>query len=139
MERISELIDHIYNGKLKHISRFGTVGIANTLIDFFVFTVFYKIIGVNYVFSQAIGYSCGVINSFVFNRKWTFEVKNANNKIFWEFVKFLVSNLISLVITMLAIDYLVKNLQLNVYISKIIVTLIAQVINFLLYKLWVFS
>ena len=84
------------------------IGVVNTLIDFAVFTIFHSLFGVNYTASQALGYSFGVANSFMFNRKWTFEDRNANKKTFHEFLQFIVVNLISLIITMVAINLLVK-------------------------------
>lgn len=132
-------INYIFNGRLRHISRFSVIGVINTLVDFTVFTVFNGFIGVNYTFSQVIGYSCGVINSFIFNKKWTFSDANNNKGIYKELVKFIIVNSVSLMVTLVSMKILVKDLKVNVYISKIIVTFIAQAINFLSYKLLVFN
>lgn len=133
------VVNYIFYGRAKHLSRFSMVGVANTLIDFLVFTAFHSLIGVNYVVSQALGYSFGVTNSFIFNKKWTFQDKNANKKTFYELLQFIVVNVTSLAFTLVFMGLLVKNFGMNVYISKIIVTIIAQIINFLAYKLWVFN
>jgi len=128
----------ILNGKLKHLTRFSLVGVANTLIDFLIFTIFNGFIGLNYIGSQIIGYSFGVVNSFVLNKKWTFSTTRSNKKTKNELFQFIIVNLISLIITLITMNFLVKSLNLNVYISKIIVTFVAQISNFLSYKLWVF-
>lgn len=133
------LIDYIFNGKLKHISRFSVVGAMNTFIDFAMFTVFNGLLGVNYSLSQVIGYSCGVANSFIFNKKWTFDHKSNRRKNYKELTRFVLVNLLSLAVALVSINLLVKTLKVNVYISKIIVTCIAQIINFLCYKLLVFN
>jgi Predicted membrane protein len=139
MKLVVRLNGYIFNGKLKHLSRFSIIGVINTLIDFTVFTIFNSLFGVSYILSQGLGYSLGVANSFLLNKKWTFEDRKANKKSFYEFLQFIVVNLISLIITMMAMNLLVKNCNLNVYISKIMVTIIAQITNFLGYKLWVFN
>lgn len=139
MKLVDRATESIFNGKLKYLSRFSMIGIANTLIDFVVFTIVHVLYGVNYTSSQALGYGFGVANSFIFNRKWTFEDRNVDKKVFHELLQFIVVNLISLLITMITINLLIENLNLNVYISKIIVTVIAQITNFLAYKLWVFK
>ena len=72
------------------------------------------------------------------NKKWTFSRTNSNKKTSQELFQFIVVNLISLIITLITMNFLVKNLGLNVYMSKIIVTFVAQITNFLSYKLWVF-
>ncbi|MBD7912158.1 MULTISPECIES: GtrA family protein [Clostridium] len=132
-------IKHLFHGKLKHVSKFSLVGITNTLIDFLVFIVSNELLGVNYILSQVLGYSFGVINSFILNKKWTFDDQRSSKKTVHELVQFTVVNLVSLIITMVAMKLLVTNLNLNLYISKVLVTCIAQVTNFCGYKLWVFS
>ncbi|MBZ9607817.1 GtrA family protein [Clostridium estertheticum] len=139
MKTLNNFINYILNGKLKHISRFSLVGIANTLIDFLIFTLFHGLIGLNYIASQIIGYSFGVANSFVLNKKWTFSTNNSNKKTSHELFQFIVVNLISLIITLITMNFLVKRLSINIYISKIIVTFVAQITNFLFYRLWVFN
>ncbi|HEY8889734.1 MAG TPA: GtrA family protein [Clostridium sp.] len=138
MKPFLNLTNVILNGKLKHLTRFSLVGIANTLIDFLIFTLFNGFIGLNYIGSQIIGYSFGVVNSFVLNKKWTFSTTKSNKKTKNELFQFIVVNLISLLITLITMNFLIKSLNINVYISKIIVTFVAQISNFLSYKLWVF-
>ncbi|GIM29250.1 cell wall teichoic acid glycosylation protein GtcA [Clostridium polyendosporum] len=139
MKSIANAVNYFLYGKLKHISRFSVVGMANTFVDFLMFTIFHGLVGLSYITSQVIGYSFGIANSFILNRKWTFEDKNSNKKTFHELVQFIVVNLISLSITIISINFLVKGLNLNVYVSKVIATIISQITNFLAYKFWVFS
>ena len=133
------IFNRIFNGKLKYISRFSATGILNTLVDFCVFTICESLFGIYYTLSQIIGYSFGIINSFIFNKKWTFGSKISNKKVYYELIQFIVVNICSLTITVVCMRFLVNNFSINIYISKVIVTLIAQVVNFLLYKLWVFN
>ena len=139
MKSVVKVNKYIFNGKFKHISRFSIVGIANTFIDFLIFTIFNELVGVEYMASQVLGYSFGVANSFIFNKKWTFQDRKANKKILYELLQFMIINLISLIITVIVMNLLVKSFNINVYVAKIIVTLIAQITNFLAYKLLVFS
>ncbi|WP_160686528.1 GtrA family protein [Clostridium sp. C2-6-12] len=126
-------------GKLKLLSRFSIIGVLNTLIDLATFTIFHSLFGVNYTISQVAGYSLGVVNSFVFNKNWTFEHRDTNKKTVHEFLQFIIINLISLTITIIFMECLINDFEVNVYIAKIIVTLIAQITNFIGYKLWVFN
>jgi putative flippase GtrA len=139
MQSIVKLIDNLFNGKFKHLSRFSMIGVANTLIDFLVFTISNSVFGINYIASQALGYSCGIANSFVFNKNWTFQDSNSKKKKFHELTQFIVINLITLIITMISIRFIVNSFNMNVYIAKIIITILAQAINFLAYKLWIFN
>ncbi|MDS0525973.1 GtrA family protein [Clostridium sp. SHJSY1] len=139
MKIINRGIDYIFNGKLKQIIRFSFVGVMNTLVDFVMFSLFNGLLGVNYTFSQIIGYSSGVINSYIFNKKWTFSSKNRKQKTNIELIKFVIVNLCSLIITLVVMNMLISNFGVNVYLSKVIVMFIAQVVNFLSYKILVFN
>lgn len=124
---------------IKHFSKFSMVGVLNTIIDFLVFTVFQEVLGAGYILSQVTGYSCGVVNSFILNKKWTFGEMNSSKKQLYEIIQFIAVNLISLCITLIAMSFMVKNININLYVSKIIVTVLAQIINYTLYKFWVFN
>src|SRR5271167_1657481 len=52
--------------------KFGIVGVSNTLITFAVYTLLLKGFGVWYLAASAIGFTCGAINGFLVNRRWTF-------------------------------------------------------------------
>ncbi|NLU07610.1 GtrA family protein [uncultured Clostridium sp.] len=139
MSQLIKTVDFIFNGKLKLLSRFSATGVLNTIIDFLVFTLCQSIIGLYYTVSQVVGYSCGVANSFIFNKKWTFQYDNPDKNIVHEILQFVVVNIVSLIITVIFMKLLVDRFALNVYISKVIVTFAAQMINFLSYKIWVFN
>jgi putative flippase GtrA len=134
-----KVINSIFCGKLKHFSRFSTVGVLNTLIDFIVFSICQSIIGFNNSISQILGYSFGILNSFILNKRWTFEVGRSGKRSLEEFIEFIVVNMISLIISVAAINFLVNNIEINVYLSKTIVILITQMTNFIGYKMWVFN
>lgn len=137
MESINRTVSGIMSGKLKNIIRFSLVGVLNTLVDFLAFTVFYRITGIGGI-SQAAGYCFGVVNSFIFNRRWTFEDKSSNRNTAVEIIKFAAVNAVSLSLTLIVMNSLTKKFNINVYMVKIIVTAIAQVTNYLGYRFWVF-
>lgn len=59
--------------------KFGTVGVANTLLTFVVFTVLVKGFDVWYVLASAIGFVAGASNGFLLNRSWTFKGHNGGS------------------------------------------------------------
>lgn len=124
--------------KYIRLIRFGIVGVINTGVDFGTFTVFSALLNTNPLVSQVIGYSAGVANSFVMNKLWTFESKSSKAGTQVELVKFIVINAASLGISLAGLKVLNGQLGVNVYIAKAIVTVLAQIVNFLGYKLWVF-
>lgn len=119
-----------------HFVKFQCVGVLNFFVDLGVFTLLNTVVGLNAVPSNIISYSCGIINSFFWNRYWTFKVKL---KFFsFDFLKFIFVNLVSLGVNTLAVYILVDLYQLNPTLSKLIATAFSFTVNFAGNKLLVF-
>ncbi|HXA54754.1 MAG TPA: GtrA family protein [Solirubrobacteraceae bacterium] len=52
--------------------KFGIVGVGNTLLSLAVYAVLLKGFDVWYIAASAIGYAVGMVNGFLWNRRWTF-------------------------------------------------------------------
>lgn len=57
---------------MRRAARFAVVGTSNTLVDFAVFNALVLLTGIPAVPSGAISYGVGLLNSFAWNRAWTF-------------------------------------------------------------------
>ena len=117
-------------------AKFAVVGVANTLIDYGVFALLAQVLSVNVYLSQVIGYSCGILNSYVWNRSWTFQ---SESKFFSPaLVRFLVLNL-----TMLALSTGLLALFLKLGLSKLVAkgctVVVTMAIGFVVNRLWVFG
>ncbi len=55
--------------------KYGAVGLLNTGVTLFAIFICKSIIGINPYLSNAIGYTLGIINSFLWNRSWVFHSK----------------------------------------------------------------
>ncbi|MDD4312473.1 MAG: GtrA family protein [Eubacteriales bacterium] len=73
--------------------KFAIVGVLNTLVDFAVFQSLNLTLGWVYA-AQVLGYSAGVINSYLWNSNWTFREQRTRS--FREIALFLVVNFASL-------------------------------------------
>lgn len=125
--------------KYKRLIRFAIVGCINTGVDFLTFTLLHSAFQTDKLICQAAGYSMGVANSFILNKLWTFESHGSKHESSRELLKFIVVNAVSLGVSLLGLQILNGNLKINVYISKAAVTVLAQAVNYLGYKLWVFK
>jgi hypothetical protein len=81
----------------------------------------------------------GIANSFVMNKLWSFESSKPSIGTLNQICRFVGINILSLGVTLYGLHYLNDILNFNIYVSKVFVTLIAQVINYLGYKLLVFA
>jgi len=127
------------NKKYKSIIRFGCVGCLNTMFDFGVFSLLNSFFGLNYVISQIVSYCSGTLNSYLCNKFWTFNDTKTNKKTKKEIFQFIVVNSASLCVSLIGLSILMKDNSLNPFFSKIIAMVLAQVVNFLGYRFWVFG
>lgn len=147
---------------LSEAGRFLVVGISNILVSFVVFYLCFEIWEISNVvmpvvlttikffgattvnpnnlsfdatISTVIGYSAGVINSFLLNSSWTFGVAKRSTD---QFLMFLVLNLMGLTASGALMYLIVDSLHYNYIVAWIFVTGIVVVLNFLGCKYWVF-
>jgi putative flippase GtrA len=125
-----------YKKFIRQFIKFNIVGVSNTLVDFGIFVIL-NIMGVFYIYAQVISYGCGIMNSYILNRYWTFNYKGISHH--FTIFKFLGVNLLSLGIS-LAFLYIFRDYAgINILASKIISTFFSMTINFFGSKFWVFN
>lgn len=119
--------------------QFALVGVLNTAVDFSVFVFLNKIIIIHYIYCQIAGYSAGILNSFLWNKYWTFNKGQKHQKLFSQFGKFMFVNGVSLLSTLIGLAILIDFFNMSVILAKIAILVISQLINFLGYKFLVFK
>ncbi|MEN3185782.1 MAG: GtrA family protein [Atribacterota bacterium] len=117
--------------------KFGLVGIANTLIDFGIFVLLHGYLQVFYALAQVVSYSCGMVNSYLINKFWTFQ--NRKGIQLNEVVKFGVVNLLSLGVSLTLLYFVRGRVNWGVVESKILATSGSLFVNFVGSKFWVFA
>jgi putative flippase GtrA len=143
-----------YKKGIVHFIKFQAVGIVNFLVDYGVLSLLNLVLGWPLVLSNIISYTCGVVNSFFWNRFWTFKMKlkffsvysiRLNNRILHpvflsaDFMKFIFVNLVSLGVNTLAVYILGDLYGLPNIIAKLIATVFSFTVNFAGNKLLVFK
>ncbi|MDD4803004.1 MAG: GtrA family protein [Syntrophomonas sp.] len=128
----------MFNDKKKYAQflRFCTVGLGNTSVDFAAFFIL-SWAGIPYLLAQVLSYSAGVLNSFIFNRKWTFKVTGKTNLA--EIMKFIFINSFSILVSSCMLFILHDINSLNIWLAKIAATGIAITVNYLGSRIWVFA
>ena len=152
----------VSSSNLKQFSKFIVVGFSNFIVSFVVFYYFYNYWKLSAIFygllgqagrnlenivlqagaasldatlANIVGYSAGIINSFTWNKLWTFEAKKKTAK---QFGRFLVLNLFCLLLSSAFLfvftDYLGWAYLPVWFITMGIITLV----NFAVSKYWVF-
>ena len=110
--------------------RFLLVGVLNTIVAYVVYFILLQF-GISFVIAQGVGQVCGVINSYFFNKYFTFK---SNSKSKWEIVRFL---------TVYAFQYLfaigfIYVVPLSYELAGFLILPINPVISFLGHKYFTF-
>lgn len=134
--------------------KFGLVGVLNTLVDFLVFQTLNLLLGWVYA-AQVAGFTCGVVNSYLWNSSWTF--KEERTRTLREMSLFLVVNLVSLGVSLgviwlcrevfgvtneWAAQWMPKAISGFVKgdtVAKLIATFFSIIVNFIGNRLFVFN
>ncbi|MDD4514611.1 GtrA family protein [Massilibacteroides sp.] len=123
-------------GIINQAIKYGLVGVGNTLITAAVIWVMMKIFGVSDVISNIVGYVAGLINSFVWNKQWTFKSSASWSSSALRFgIVFAVCYLLQLGLLL----YLNANLTIDSYYNQLIAMAFYTVINFVMNKFYTFK
>ncbi|NLI90959.1 MAG: GtrA family protein [Peptococcaceae bacterium] len=114
--------------------KFCLVGVMNTGVDFTVFALL-SVWGLPLPATQCLAYSCGIINSFLMNRRWTFNQLGPDIS---QLFRFFLLNLFTLSVTYGLLAVMHDRLGISLFASKSLVTGVGLVINFVGSRLWVF-
>jgi len=128
------LISELHASSSQLLKFLGT-GILNTCISYVVFLLLYRETGLYYLYASAIGYTAGLTNSFLINRRWTFE---SHGKVFPELMKFILVNLFAMSVNLLALKLSVQIVGFRPEIGQVGAFVFSTVANFAGNKFWTF-
>lgn len=126
-------------GWIHQVVKFGMVGVINTGVDLGLYWVLSRLIlssEPQLVIAKAISYTAGVINSYFWNKNFTFRSKDQS---LGAFILFFSINLIAVGINSGMLWVGLNLLHVSELISLILATLITMVWNFLTSKFIVFK
>jgi putative flippase GtrA len=122
---------------LRQFVLFSAVGVLNTLIHYGVFFVLLNGLGIHYLVSSAAGYCCGLINSYLLNRRYTFHMSHRLNAS--EFVKFVIVNIVALSVNLIMMKVFVDVWGIRPEVSQLLAIIGSLAANFIGNKLWTFK
>lgn len=95
-----------------------------------------KVFGCSDIASNVTGYAAGVLNSFIWNRKWTF---GSSDAWLWSAIRFGFSFGICYLLQLSLLIYLNNNLSIDHYYNQVIAMVFYTSINFLMNKYFTFK
>ncbi|QHW35199.1 GtrA family protein [Paenibacillus rhizovicinus] len=115
--------------------KFGAVGLLNTGADLLVFTML-TAAGSNVVTAQIIAYACGMLNSYLLNRSWTFRSNASRSR---EMPRFILLNLVVLACVTWLLELLHSGAGMSLLTSKLAATGAGMLVNYAGSRFWVFG
>ena len=128
------IINHLSKNSKKFV-KFMIVGLSNTVITFFVYAITIKLIKLHYLLASTLGYVFGLINSYIWNLRWTFK-SNHSNRIL---IKFILVNFVALSVNLISMRVMVEKIEMNEFIAQIIAIGISLIVNFGGNNFWTFK
>jgi putative flippase GtrA len=119
-------------------TKFVLVGLLNTGISFITFFLLTHFTHLNDKAANVISYIVGLINSFIWNRNWTFKRKD-KELLKYELFFFIIFFLISFALQMSVYTILKENFKIYIYISYFIGMIFYTGTNFVFNKLLTFN
>jgi len=116
--------------------RYIAVGILNTLLGYFIIFGCMYILGMNPIASNVSGYGVGLIVSYVLNRNYTFNSKQARKP---EALRFLLVFAIAYALNFIALLLLIYQLGMHEGLSQVVAGVIYVGAAFLMNKYYVFK
>lgn len=121
---------------VKQAIKYGVVGVSNTLITAIVIWIMMKVLGFSDVVSNITGYVAGVLNSFIWNKQWTFQSSAG-----WvgSAVRFGIVFGICYLLQLGVLMYLNEHLSIDPYYNQLLAMAFYTVINFIMNKFYTFK
>jgi putative flippase GtrA len=119
----------------KRMAKYALVGGMNTGVDFAIFCLLVYGAGMVTIWAQLLSFGAGLINSYLWNRRWTFQVKREHKA--GEIIRFLGVNLLSFA----AATALLLGLEqwgIGSAAAKAVSIAVSLAVNYAGYRIWVF-
>lgn len=138
MQRLRTLM---HSKALRQFIKYVIVGCIVTGIDMLALHFSYRILVIPIKLSVIIGFMCGNVSSFVFNKYYTF--RNFSPAIIRQYIKYFVTSMTGLLWTLLLMTLFYEHLQLfagisryNYLLCKMIVAVMVMFWNFIIIRHW---
>lgn len=126
----------IHRRGVRQFVKFGIVGVTSTIIDWGIYLLLTRIFGVFYLMAKILSFAVAVLNSYIWNRRWTFR-SNDPAKL-RQFIKFLTISIVGVVLNTLIMYIAVDKIKLHDIFGLVLATAIVMIWNFLANKFYTF-
>lgn len=127
---IQDIAIKLYS-KYKNLVWYGIIGGMSVVLDFIVFFVLTYFFPEYYLLANIVSVNCGIVNSFLLNRRYNFKVKD---RFIFRFIVFYLVGMTGLLISSGILYLLVDRIGINLLVSKVMTIFVVTVFQFVLNK-----
>jgi len=124
INKMATLIE-LYRSNSK-IIKYGLIGAASSSLDFVIYTAL-VVAGLNMFWANVIGVNCGIVTSFILNRRYNFKVKDHAAH---RFMSFYMVGMAGLALSTGLLYILVESMALNEFFSKLVTIVAVALLQF---------
>jgi putative flippase GtrA len=122
--------------RFRPIILYGIFGSISSSLDFIIYTLLVRIVGIHYVIANCFSILCGISTSFILNRNYNFKVKDKTKQ---RFTMFLTIGLCGMLFSNLILWVCIEKLLLQDILSKLLSIVFVVFFQFLLNKYLTFK
>ncbi|MTI85388.1 MAG: GtrA family protein [Firmicutes bacterium] len=116
--------------------KFAITGVLNTTVSFLTFCVCLQVISCHYLAALTLSHITGILNSYVWNSRWTFGKKRLHFK---QFVRFTMVYALAYVLNFAILSIGIKITSLNILVLQAVSLVTATIFSFMGQKYWTFA
>lgn len=118
-----------------HISKYIIVGVLNTIVGYSVYSLLI-LIDIKYAFALLISHIAGVINSYFWNKYYTFKSSSKN----WhELKRFILIYILYYILNLLILSSLIELVSLHPLLGQALSLVVVTTFSFFAHKYWTFK
>lgn len=122
------------DARARQFIKFVLVGVMTTALNFVIFAICLKL-GLHYLPAAIVAFAIATINSYTWNRIWTFRAGKHRNK---RLAKFTIVQLVGLSINLVVLSFLVETFSMSELVAQLLANGFVVLSNFTGNKLWTF-
>jgi putative flippase GtrA len=127
---VQENLNKLY-GKHRQLILYGLIGLIGATIDFILYIILYRSLGVPPVIASFLSVSAGIVNNFIINSRHNFKV---NDRLWYRFVNFYAIGIGGAILSSVLILILFNGLEIDATVAKLITIIPVVLLQFVLNK-----